>query len=245
MNSISRGSRSQLKRESIIIRWDQGPILKRPGWVKGKGDSFKKVGGCQEGATGAGEVGEDGADDLKGLAVDGIEGLVEKVEVGIVEEGPGEEDPLLLPAGEGVDLAVGEMGDPEFLQELVGAVPLGPTGSAEPASADVGAGHDHGANGDGEIPLDFATLGEVAGMRVAVVGGAVEDAEAAGLGSEETGSGLEEGGLPGPVGSDEDAALAAPQLKADGFEGVYRSRAVADTNRIGHEDWRGGFRVLM
>ena len=31
-------------------------------------------------------------------------------------EGPGEEDPLLLAAGEPADLPVGQVGDPEFVQ---------------------------------------------------------------------------------------------------------------------------------
>jgi len=57
-------------------------------------------------------------DDLFRKGIHTLKGLVQKVQVCLLDQGPGEEDPLLLPPRELADLPVLEVGKAHLLQGL-------------------------------------------------------------------------------------------------------------------------------
>ena len=93
-------------------------------------------------------------DGLLGGGVDGGEGFVHEVDFGILDEGAGEEDPLLLAAGELGDLAVGELADADLFEGGAGLFTLGFADAFEPTEFAVGSHGDNVEGADREIPVD-------------------------------------------------------------------------------------------
>ena len=93
--------------------------------------------------------------------VDALEGLVHEVDLGVLDERTGEEDALLLAAGELADLAAGELGHADLLERLprgraiLGARPPHPAEPPVPA-------HQHDVeDARREVPVDAAALRHV------------------------------------------------------------------------------------
>ena len=145
-----------------------------------------------------------------GLGVHAGEGLVEEQQVGSLGEGAGEEDPLLLAAGELTDGAVGERAEPELLQAAAGFLPVPPVGGPaahprreEPVEA---AGRAHLDDLQGrhrEVPVHRLALGDVRHPRAHVGEGLAPEEGLPREGAEGAHGGVEERGLASPVGADD------------------------------------------
>src|SRR5690606_20377514 len=68
-----------------------------------------------------GQLDEQPHDLARRLGVEAGRGLVDEQDVGVLQEGAGDADALALPAGELVGALVELVGDPDALEELVGA----------------------------------------------------------------------------------------------------------------------------
>ncbi len=92
--------------------------------------------------------------------VDAAGRFVEHEQVGFLRQRTGEEDPLLLPAGEFADVPVVEPVEPDRVDDPADPVGVGPRQSPEPPVAD--RQRHHVEHGDGERPVDRLDLGDVA-----------------------------------------------------------------------------------
>jgi hypothetical protein len=184
---------------------------------------------------------EEGDDSLFGGGVDGGEGFIHEVELGVLGEGSCEEDALLLSAGELADLAVGEVADADVFEGFMGGGLLFFTDAVEPAECAVGAHGDDIEGAYGEVPIDAFALGDVAD-EVSLFGvGLSVDVDPAGGFGDEVEAGFEACGFSGPVGADDadegafgDVEFDVPE---DGFTMVGDGEVVN-----GEGDFRGVFR---
>ena len=121
-------------------------------------------------------------------------------------EGPGDEDPLLLAAGEGVEAAGDQVLAADPLDGLADDGPVGVVVALERLLVRGAADHDHLE--DGEVELDGGLLGHHRHPAGRVLGrhgqqiGPVEQ-DPAGRRAVDPVDGLEDGGLPAPVGSEQ------------------------------------------
>ena len=106
-----------------------------------------------------------------GLDVDAGERLVEQDDQALLRQRAGQEDALLLPAGQLADLALAEVRHADALQRLVDLAPVVAEGDAQEAHVAVAAHHHHVLDEHGEVPVDLLGLrhigDEVALLRLA------------------------------------------------------------------------------
>ncbi len=142
---------------------------------------------------------------LAGL-VDAGGGLIEEQEPGFGDQGAGDEDALLLAAGQAPD---GLLREGQHIDGLEGCADGGAVGFAEGAEegfASDQAELDDLADGDGERPVDGMALRDVAdegAVGAGLVGGAAEDFDGAGIGLQDAQHELQQCGLAAPVGADD------------------------------------------
>ena len=151
-------------------------------------------------------------------AVDAGQRLIEDEQLGGADQGPGDEDPLGLPAGEDLDVVRGPVGQPDGVQgghglAFGGPAPVGP-GAARPQEPGAhhlqGGGRDAGAGTD---PLrDVAD--PLPGDPVAARGGGAQELDAAAGQGHQPQNGLDEGGLARAVGAQDRHGLAAAHGQA-------------------------------
>ena len=72
-----------------------------------------------DGFAGGAQLFEQGDDGALGGGVDALEGLVHEVDLRLLHEGPGQEDPLLLPARQLVRTVVHPVSEPDGLQRFL------------------------------------------------------------------------------------------------------------------------------
>lgn len=114
------------------------------------GEGVELVGGDDDGGAALIKVGEVVEDVVAGLDVHAGGGLVEDEQGGGADQGAGEDDAVLLAAGEVADAALGEAGHAELVEdggEAVALFPRGPGGAAETGGE---AHEDDVLDGDGE-----------------------------------------------------------------------------------------------
>ena len=104
---------------------------------------------------------EQGQNRALGGHVDAGEGLVHEVDAGVLGQGAGEEDALLLAAGKLADLAVGEVADAHLVEAVERLLAVRRLRPAEPAQVAVET-HEHDVERrGGEVPVDALALGHV------------------------------------------------------------------------------------
>jgi hypothetical protein len=154
---------------------------------------------------------------LRGL-VEAGERFVEEQNVGFLRQRTGDEGALLLAAGEGADLAVLEIAQLHAGERALDDLGVVTRILPPPAEIRITAHLDEAAHGDGEVPVDVATLRQV-GEFVAAAGerfAAPEDLAA--VCGDESGEGFEQRALARAVRADEGHAAAAFGGEADLFE---------------------------
>lgn len=166
------------------------------------------------------DPGSDEAEEFAGSAqVETGEGLVEQEDVGTLREGAGEENALLLPAGEGVQGTLGEVGEFEFGEGFGDAGVVGGGETTEEAESGQAALRDDGADVEREIPVDGLALREVgeAGQGVARVG--VADANLARVERVPAEERAQERAFARAVGAAKRDGAAAGQIGGDSAQG--------------------------
>ncbi len=166
------------------------------------------------------ELGEKSGERFGGVAIEAGEGFVEEEDVSFLGEGAGEEDTLLLAAGEFTDLAVVEVADSEGCEGVVnGLVVL--RGVTFPESKMRETSHfDESADGDGKGPIDFLSLGEVGKFAGPLSHCGSAPLNGAGSAWDQACDRFEEGGFSGAVRSDEGDAVAAGGGEGDVAQGL-------------------------
>src|SRR5690606_14388053 len=166
-------------------------------------------------------------------------GLVEEEDVGLLDEGLGEEDALLLAAGERAERAVGEAAEVHGVECGADTVPVFVREPFEPSVVRCAAEEDELL--DREVELERRTLadereppGEVA--RLPVADGPVVECERAGVG-EEPGERPHQRRLAAPVRADQPDPAAGLDLEREAVQD--RRPAEGDGERVGAEEGRG------
>src|SRR5690606_23622044 len=129
--------------------------------VKGGRDGGEVVMDDKAGLAPLAECTEQIDDGLFGCGIDLGVGFIQEVEVGILHESAGEEDPLLLAARELADLSKGEMADSDLLEGIHGAFGFGLADAAEPPETAVGSHRDDIERIDGKIPVNTLPLRDI------------------------------------------------------------------------------------
>jgi hypothetical protein len=176
------------------------------------------VGGEGDGRAVAGQAAERAHQGAGGAGVEARRGFVEEEGAGPRQELGGDADPLALAAAERADPHRGAVEEVEGRQGLLHGAVDGVGLVVRQAEA----GGVAQRRLDGQVPVDDVVLGHVADQRpeAPAVLGDVEPVVADGpvRGRVDTGQGVEEGGLPGPTGTDD----------ADDFAGFDRQRDVVE-----------------
>ena len=94
----------------------------RDDWFKG----LELVGDDDLGDPLSGEPGEDFRENVLVGDIDAGSGLVHEEDLGVSGQRPGDEDPTLLAAGQGRDVGVGVLAEPDDPQSRVDRLPVGP-----------------------------------------------------------------------------------------------------------------------
>ena len=123
-----------------------------------------------------------------------VERLVEQQDVGGLGERPGDEDALLLAAGELADLCVAELPHPD-LPKHSATRPHGRRPAAEPPDMGVAAHQDDIPHGDRKVPVDHFALRDVGDARPHGDGGLAEQRDRPAHDRHEAEDGLEERAL--------------------------------------------------
>lgn len=203
---------------------DGGAVAEEEGVGGGGGDLFEVVGDEDGGEVGAGasKGSEGGEEGFTGGEVETGGGFVEEEEGGVGHEGAGDADALAFALGAGSDVAGGEAGAAEEIEEVAGAgafrladaVGEGPDGAG-------GAGEDDLFDGepveDFEVGVDDAdAFAEVPETDVAEA--ATEDGDGAFAGMTDGAGKGEEGAFAGAVGTEEGPMFAAVDGPGDAVE---------------------------
>jgi hypothetical protein len=192
---------------------------------------------------------EEGDDGLFGGGVDGGEGFVHEIELGVLGEGAGKENALLLSSGELADLAIREVADTDMFEGLTGGVLLSFPDAAEPAELAIGPHGDDIEGAHGEVPVNALSLGHVSDELPLFPVGLSVDMHPTGCFRDEIEAGLEERGFSGAIGADDsdegafgDVQFDVPKdglpVVSDGeivngernFGWMFRGRAISGTN---------------
>jgi hypothetical protein len=177
------------------------------------------------------QLAQDIDDGALGGRVDAGHRLVEEIDIGFLDQRAGEEDALLLAAGELADLAVGIVLHADLRQGVHRLVAFGAAGAAQPAEMAVEP-HRHDIEGVGrEIPVDAGALRHIADLAALAVIGAAVDADMAGGRGDEAEDRLDQRRLAGAVRADDrrhdagrDVEIDVPQHRL----GVIADRQVLD-----------------
>ncbi len=149
---------------------------------------------------------------LAGLGVEGTERLVHEEDVGVGGERPRQSHPLLHAARQLVGVVVGEAGQPDPLEERPGRLPALLAAHASHLEPEADVGEDVGPGQQDEVLEHHRPVVAGAGDRVPV------DDDPAGVGPDQAGRHLEEGGLPAATGADDREELLVLDREGDVFE---------------------------
>jgi hypothetical protein len=157
--------------------------------------------------------------------------LVQEEQVRVLSQDTSQEGPLLLPARQFADLG------PSMVQKVHAF--QGPTHGCEilwaraatPADPRVPAHHHHIRDRDRKIPVDLLQLGEVTHHCSLSQRGRLVKQDLAALVGGQSQDGLEEGGLPGAVGTDYTDHLSRRYGKGDPIQ---RGRPIVTRNQVPH-----------
>src|SRR5690625_586339 len=152
-----------------------------------------------DGLAAGAQVPQDAHDRPLRHRVDAGEGLVEEVDVGVLHQGAGQEDPLLLAAGELAYLPVGVLLHRDRAECLPSRLVLLASGPPDPAQVPVETHGDHVNRGGGEIPVDRSALGNVTHPVAHLPVGPAMDVDVTGAVTHEAKDGLDECLLARPV----------------------------------------------
>ena len=197
------------------------------------------VGGDDHRAAGLGQGAQVPAVDAPGRAVQVGRGLVQQDQVGVPGEGLGQEHPLALAAGQGVQGRMGELLHPHDRHGLLHRPPVG---GAEPAEQAVPGepGHAHHVvHPQGQHEAGGVELAHVGDSGGPGQGLAAEHLDGAAGGRKQPGDGLEQGGLARAVGPHQGQQL--PRLQGEADVRYHRLALVADAEPAGLH--RGGHRA--
>lgn len=96
-----------------------------------------------------------------GGGIDPGEGLVHEIQVGLLDQGACEKDPLLLATGKLADLARRERPEFHLFERLHGGTPMPRENRAKPADFSVEPHHDHIDGGDRKVPVHAGSLRDI------------------------------------------------------------------------------------
>src|SRR5690606_31721985 len=102
--AVARGGR---RRRAVV---DDAPVAQDDGALEQAGQRAELVEDGEDARAALAQAGEGGGEGLLGVTVDAGERLVEDEELGPADEGAGDEDTLLLAAGEDADRLVRALG---------------------------------------------------------------------------------------------------------------------------------------
>ena len=143
------------------------------------------------------------------LDIESVEGFIEKEDVGFLGEGPGDESPLLLTAGELVDLAIGNVAEIHGGDGFFGFGVINFTKALEVAEVGEATHCNDVAHADREVALVTIDLGKVGDFTARLGNGIFTPLDGPGLLFEKPGEEPDEGAFPGTIWSEEGKALAA------------------------------------
>lgn len=175
------------------------------------------------------ELGLDGEIDICG-------GFVEEEELGIANEGAGDEDALALAAGELCERVAGLVDEIHAIKGLQSGFFVGPGVAA--ADMFVNSAHeDDIAGGDGKFGIVLKMLRHIADARGRVAGGGAKDGYRASVGFEEAEDEFEESGFATAVGANDAEGLA----RGDAERRVFDNGDIGIVGeRNGSEGYGGG-----
>ena len=172
------------------------------------GDGVNLVGGHHDGHALVVKLVKQVHDVVPGLDVDSGSRFVKKEEPGVADEGSGEEDALLLSAGELPYVPVGEMGNAEALHDHPGVTALLGRVPREKGLAHGGTHEYNFLHSDGEVPVNGIELGNVANGRPSRADGNAIEQDSAGEESDGAKDDTEQSGLTGTAGSEQSNEIA-------------------------------------
>lgn len=95
------------------------------------------------------------------------EGLVEEQDIGVLNQRPGDQYPLLLPPRQLIDPAVRERGEAEPVYRVSHNLAILRSRSPQPPQVNIPASHDQAANINRKSPIDIGQLWQVGDAMVA------------------------------------------------------------------------------
>ena len=183
-------------------------------------------------------------DDRFRAGIDAGHRLVHEVNVGLLSEGAGDEDALLLSAGELPDLAGRELGHADVFESATGDVSLLAAGATEPAEAAVGSHEDGFHDVDREVPIDGGTLRDVGDATTSFFNWLSLDLDVAGECRDEAEDGFDESAFAGAVGADDGGELWLVDFEVDVPQDwllLVGHGQVVDIKEERHNDWAYDF----
>ena len=172
------------------------------------GDGVDLVGGHHDGHALVVKLVKEVHDVVTGLDVDSGGWFVKKKKPGTANEGTGEEDALLLSAGELPYVPVGEMGNAEALHDHPGVTALLGRVPREEWLAHGGTHEYNFLHSDGEVPVNGIELGNVANGRPSGADGDAIKQDSAGEESDGAKDDTEQSGLTGTAWSEQSDEIA-------------------------------------
>ena len=177
----------------------------------------EEVGGEHHGAALGGQLVDEGDDVAGAGGVEARGGLVEEEELGVVQQGPGQGDPLALSGGEAAGEVVASLGHAEPLEQLVDPPQgIGLAVAAQPGDVEQ-------VLPGGQAVVEPGVLGEHAGAaadRVTFDGGVVAEHErAAAVGKQHPVEEPDGRGLAGAVGTEQGEHLPGLESEAETVDG--------------------------
>jgi len=176
---------------------------------------------------------------LSGELVQTAEGFVEQEDIRSLREGAGEEDALLLAAGEHADLAFRERQEVQFVQGRLHAFAVAGLGAAEETErGEAPLLHDF-AHGDGKVPIHHLPLWQIGQARQHVLRVRVADADLPAFERKPAEDGAQEGAFSGAVGAHDRGKAPAGDVDRHPVKGEHA--AIADAEFLALDDVvRGG-----
>ncbi len=153
------------------------------------------------GATGGLQATKHFDESLFGSGIDSREGLVHQIEIGVLSQRPGDEDPLLLAYRELADLAMGQMDHPHLGEGLQRSLPIPSPWTSNPAQVTITPHQHHIQNRGREIPVHCGPLGNVGDPPSGLRWRTSENGDRARDRSDQAQDRPEQSGLPRPVGA--------------------------------------------
>src|SRR3989454_7551066 len=126
--------------------------------VAGAGGAREVVRGQEDDPALCPQFVDDPQDHLLRCAVDTSHRFVQQVDLGVLGERAGDEDALLLAAGEAPDLIAAIRQHPDAVERVFDGLDILLPGAPQPADAGQAPHHGDIKNGDGELPVDKLAL---------------------------------------------------------------------------------------